>query len=114
PGDYYVTVTDGVGTSVTENFSITGQPGLFLDGTVIQTVVSCFEDCAAGYYMSNATFGGVGPYTATIDPPGPIITAGFSAISVSGLCAGGPYSITVTDSQGCSAEIQLLEVIIAE
>lgn len=114
PGEYYVTVTDGDGTNVTENFSITGQPGLFLDGTIIQTTVSCFEDCAGGYYASNSQFGGTGPYSATIDPPGPVVTTNFSGISVSGMCAGGPHTITVVDSQGCSAVIQITEVIEVE
>jgi gliding motility-associated-like protein len=90
-GTYTVTVTDSKGCTVTASYAVTQPPVLGM--TMAQTNVSC-----SGGSNGTATAtvsGGTTPYTYSWSP------SGGSAATASGLAAGS-YTVTVTDSKGCT------------
>jgi gliding motility-associated-like protein len=90
-GIYTVTVTDGAGCIVAETVTLTNPAGITLTGTVQAS------NCATptGQIAVTAT-GGTAPLTFAWSP------TGGSAATATGL-AGGDYTITVTDANGCTA-----------
>jgi gliding motility-associated-like protein len=97
PGNYSVVVTDMNGCTVSGNVNVSGSPPVSITGT--STAVSCFGG-------SNGT--------ATASPAGG--TPGFTyqwsdAMAQSGQTAinlsAGSYTVTVTDTQGCTNSIQV-------
>jgi gliding motility-associated-like protein len=91
-GTYTVTVTDSKGCILTSNYTIT-QP-LPVAITLSHTNVSCFNG-SNGTATASVT-GGTSPYTYSWSP------SGGTAATASGLAAG-TYTVTVTDSKGCTA-----------
>ncbi len=89
-GGYGVTVTDANGCTATDTVTIEASPSLVVDAT--STNVTCSANCDGT--AEAMAVGGTAPYTY-------IWSNGETTMSVTGLC-GGSYSVTVTDSKGCS------------
>ncbi|MCC9071455.1 T9SS type A sorting domain-containing protein [Flavobacterium sp. F-65] len=95
-GTYTVTVTDGIACTATKVFNIieTGTP---ITITPSHTNVSCFNG-ANGTATATVTGGtGVGTYSYSWAP------SGGTAATAAGLTVG-PYTVTVTDGNGCSKQ----------
>lgn len=93
-GDYSVTVTDGIGCTITDSTLIT-QP-LPLNSTSTSTDVTCFG--GSDGTITTTSSGGTTPYSYLWSP------GGQTTNSLSGLTAGN-YSYTVTDTNGCSFQV---------
>jgi gliding motility-associated-like protein len=90
-GTYTIVVTDAASCSITQTFTVT-QPAALVVSTSV-TDASCF-----GYSDGSATAavsGGTGPYQYAW-------TTG-SITNAASLLSAGPYTVTVTDSAGCTA-----------
>lgn len=89
-GTYTVDVIDDAGCSATENITIsTTSPPMV---TVTQTNNTCFGSCNASA-LANVS-GGTAPYSY-------LWSNNQTTSSISNLCSG-PYSVQITDSDGCS------------
>lgn len=95
-GTYVVTVTDSNSCSVTTSFTLLDPPPLTITDSIISNV-KCFGECN-GEAVVNAT-GGLGPITYTW--PG-----GKTGATQDSLCAG-VYTVTVSDSIGCTGTIDV-------
>ncbi len=91
-GTYTVLVTDATGCSATSTVTVTEPPSLNL--SVNLTDVQCFGDSNGAINLTVS--GGVSPYTYSWSNPA------VATEDLSGLSAGN-YSVTVTDSNGCTA-----------
>lgn len=91
-GTYTVSVTDGGGCSTTKSFTIT-QPASLPSATVTPTPVSCFGGTNGTAAVTGS--GGTAGYTFAW-------TGGATGTSISNLSSGN-YTVTVTDTKGCSA-----------
>jgi len=91
-GTYTVTVTDGVGETITSSANVT-QPDVLTATAGVISNVRCFggNDGAVSVDVS----GGTGPYTY-------LWTGGATGSSLSNLVAG-TYSVTVTDAHSCTS-----------
>jgi gliding motility-associated-like protein len=90
-GSYDITVTDNLGCSSTETFTV-NEPGvLAVNG--IATNVNCGTNDGS---ISTSVSGGTSTYTYSWTPNGETTS------SLSGL-VGGSYGVTVTDANGCTA-----------
>src|SRR5467141_4187449 len=93
-GSYTITVKDAVGCTTTRGVTIT-QPASALGASISsQTNVGCFGSSTGGVTVAGS--GGTSPYTYAIDG----VTFGNSS-TFSNL-AGGSYTITVKDANGCA------------
>ncbi|MES2798586.1 MAG: gliding motility-associated C-terminal domain-containing protein [Bacteroidota bacterium] len=90
-GSYSVTVTDNLGCSSTQSFTVSEPDALEVNG--IATDVICGS--TDGTISTNVT-GGTGPFTYAWTPNGEI-TDGLTSLFA------GNYSVTVTDDNGCAA-----------
>lgn len=101
-GTYYVSITDANNCSITDTVTIPNSSGPVIDSTT-QVNVLCFGNSTgeAEVYVS----GGQLPYTYLWDD-----LAGQTTPNATNLIAGG-YTITVTDSNGCtvSAPVNIIE-----
>lgn len=95
-GTYSVVVTDALGCTISQSYTIT-QPGLLVATPGTQTNVLCNggNNGAANITVT----GGTGVYNYNWTPGNPV---GDNTNSVSGLTAG-TWSVTVTDQNGCIA-----------
>ena len=91
PGTYTVVVTDANGCTATTTQAITQPAPLTVTPTFIN--VSCFGGSTGTATATPA--GGTGPYTY-LWMPGAFTTPSISSLSV------GSYTVTVTDSRGCT------------
>ena len=91
-GTYTVTVTDGVGETVTSGATVT-QPDVLTAAAGVTSNVRCFGGSDGAVNVSVS--GGTGPFTY-------IWTGGSTGSSVSNLTAG-TYYVTVTDAHSCTA-----------
>jgi hypothetical protein len=116
PGDYTLTVTDSQGNITQQQFTIIALPGLNAPGGLIDTVITCNYDCIGtrNLYYSNDGLGGVGPYSGSTDAPGATIFVSNYEIWAYDLCAGGPYTIDISDSQGCTSTYTIGEVVLLQ
>lgn len=92
PGTHIVTVTDATSATATATVTITQPPPITI--TMSTTSTSCNNFCNGT--ATGTPVGGVPPYTYMWSP------SGGTTPTASGLCAGA-YTITVTDSYGCTA-----------
>lgn len=88
-GPYTVLVTDALGCTATENYTITQPNAIIIDATVNDVVC----ESSLGSITTNVS-GGTGPYTYAWTPNGE------STSSITDL-PGGNYGLTVTDDEGC-------------
>ncbi|MEI7897761.1 MAG: T9SS type A sorting domain-containing protein [bacterium] len=93
-GSYTVTVTDGVGATVTSGATIT-QPTLLVATASVVSNVSCFQE--ANGAASTTVNGGSGSYTYTWSTNPVQHTAGATGLTA------GTYTITVSDAHTCTA-----------
>ncbi|MFH6987824.1 T9SS type A sorting domain-containing protein [Flavobacterium collinsii] len=96
-GTYVVTITDGNGCNVTQNFNIT-QPTA-VGGTIVATNVTC-NGANNGSATVTAT-GGTGAYTYVWSP------TGGTAATATGL-APGNYAVLITDANSCTTTVSTI------
>ncbi|ASS49290.1 MAG: hypothetical protein A3D31_03805 [Candidatus Fluviicola riflensis] len=96
---YTCTVSDGLGCTKTQNFTITAPPALVVTPSS-QTNVSCFGG-SNGAASINTPTGGAGGYTYNWTPGNP---TGDGSTAVTGLTAQ-TYTCTVTDANSCVASV---------
>ncbi|GJM33130.1 MAG: hypothetical protein DHS20C18_21310 [Saprospiraceae bacterium] len=96
-GDYSITVTDGVGCSVSRTHNIyIYESDLYISADVVNGVCGQYGSIWIDIYQSE------GPYTISwIGPVSGSVTINVDYYSIQNL-PGGSYSITVTDGDGCS------------
>ena len=99
PGTYIVTVTDTAGCKVIDT-AVVSQPASPLSINAVVSNVTC-NNANNGSITVSAT-GGTGSYTYKW-------TTGQTTATISGL-SGGPYTVTVTDGNGCT--MSLTETVI--
>jgi hypothetical protein len=92
PGTYYVTVTDAKGNTLTLSESISSSPPIVISETITNPYCS---GAASGVIELNVS-GGSGGYTF-------VWSNGMTQQNIMNLSSG-LYTVTVTDSQGCSAQ----------
>ncbi|GIZ10245.1 hypothetical protein FUMI01_29690 [Flavobacterium sp. UMI-01] len=95
--NYSVTVTDSNGCTAVANVTLTQPPTLTVATT--RTNTNCFGT-ATGTATANPS-GGTAPYTY-------LWFDGQTTKTAVNLAAGGPYTVTVTDAQGCSQSAQVV------
>jgi gliding motility-associated-like protein len=95
-GNYQLTVTDNVGCVYTVSVVVT-QPQAPLTLTEVHTNVSCFG--GANGTVNLTVSGGTGPYTYSWSNGSP-------TEDLNGLSAG-VFTVTVTDANGCSAQLSV-------
>ncbi len=99
-GTYSVTVTDANGCSLDLNNIFVGEPLPLANAGVTINSVSCNGSCDGSIQV--AVNGGTMPYTY-------LWSDGQTTADASGMCAG-TYSVTVTDANGCTLDINSLVV----
>lgn len=95
PGTWSVTITDALGCDITLTATITEPPPLTIVDVVVTDVLCNGGSTGA---VEVIAMGGTPAYQATW-------ASGQQGLSLGGLMAGA-YSATVTDANGCSAEVQ--------
>ncbi len=102
-GTYSVKVTDKNSCTSTQSITIT-QP-VPVAATITGSTSSC--NICNGTATANAT-GGTGPYTYSWAPTGQ------TTVTATGLCPNTTYTVTVTDSKGCTstASVTIMQTII--
>ena len=95
-GIWICTVTDANGCSATRNFVVT-QPASAVSGTTTVTNVACNGGTNGAINLTPS--GGTAPYTFSW-------TGGITTEDRTGLAAGS-YSVTITDSNGCSGVVNV-------
>lgn len=102
PGTYTVTVTDAEGETGSAEVELIATTALFPPAGPGVDIWSCEADCNGVLYQYWFPLNGVAPYSSTVDPPGPIANAYPGSLTVTGLCVGTTYTVTVTDAEGCT------------
>jgi gliding motility-associated-like protein len=104
-GTYSVKVTDANSCTSTQSITIT-QP-VPVSATITGSTSSC--NICNGTATANAV-GGTGPYTYSWAPTGQ------TTVTATGLCPNTTYTVTVTDSKGCTstATVTIIQTIIIQ
>mgnify|MGYP003634266883 FL=1 len=90
-GTYIVTTTDGNGCTSLDTFNITEPTNMTISAT--GTGANCFNVCDGS--ATATVVGGSAPFTF-------VWSNGTVGATVTGLCGGSSYDVTVTDAGGCS------------
>lgn len=108
PGDYTVTVTDGLNNTDQITATVEAVFAMGSGGTAIQLQPDCQNMCT-GIAVTPAPFGGVEPYNYPPD----VIEGGFGPeeLTIMGLCGPSFGTITIWDANGCPGEIDITGVI---
>ena len=107
PGDYTVTVIDGLSNTAQATGTVFAVFEMGNMGIPIQLQPDCQGMCT-GIATTSAPFGGTQPYNY---PPN--IFDNLGQLTVMGLCAGMPAVFTVTDVNGCPGTIDVSGAVIA-
>jgi gliding motility-associated-like protein len=99
-GTYVVTVTDDSGCTATASVVLTTAPSPTINVTSL-TAATCANPCSAT--VTATTTGGTAPVTISILP----------TVALNALCAGTTYTLTATDSKGCTSQTTVLPTITA-
>lgn len=99
---YGVTVTDSLGCSSTGSVSVVINPNPVANAGSNQSVVACPQACVilGGSPTGN---GGTPPFTYNWSPSTGISSISASNPKVCGINSSGTYTVTITDSHGCTA-----------
>ena len=100
PGTYVLLLTDGNGCTATETYTINEPPALNLQATVT-SLINCFGQTGS---ITATVTGGTANYTLTGIGAPQALTAGSPSHIYTGLVAG-TYTLTVTDSLGCTDQV---------
>lgn len=95
PGAWSVTITDFAGCDTTLLFNINEPPAITLD--LVTTAADCFDPCSGTATVDAA--GGTGALVILWQPDP---ATGQGTAFATGLCAGTPYTVTITDENGCT------------
>jgi uncharacterized repeat protein (TIGR01451 family) len=103
PGDYIVTVTDGLNNTAQATATVSG---LFELSTIDYFTFNmyqpdCMGQCTGIVQLDEASLMGVPPYNYQA----PIIQYGGGIVGLVGLCASSTYNIMVTDANGCAGTL---------
>ncbi len=96
-GTYSVTITDAVGCTATNSYSVSQPTVLSVTNSVTDPTCTVTGSVA----LSTSGGGGTTPYTWNWSRVSPAATASGSGLSIAGLSYG-TYTITVTSSAGCT------------
>jgi uncharacterized repeat protein (TIGR01451 family) len=108
PGDYTVTVTDGLSNTAQATATVEALFAMGSGGISIQLQPDCQGLCT-GIASAPLPFGGTPPYSY---PPGVSEGGGFPGeLAITDICASSPGTITIWDANGCPGEIDLIGVI---
>ena len=108
PGDYTVTVTDGLNNTDQTTATVEAVFAMESGGITTQLQPDCQGMCT-GIATAQAPYGGTLPYSY---PPGVIENSGFfGELTIMGICGPSFGTITVWDANGCPGEIDLTGVI---
>ncbi len=99
-GTYTISITDDQGITVTQEVTINSPTAVEVNEIIL---VSDTEDPACTGGITLMPSGGTGPYMISWSVPA------LSGFQVNGLCAG-TYEATVTDANGCTAELLRVEI----
>ena len=108
PGDYTVTVTDGLSNTAQATGTILAVFEMGNSGMAAPFQPDCQSMCT-GIAIAQAPYGGVEPYSY---PPG-VFPSGPGQLMIMGICAPSFGSITVTDANGCPGQIDLNGAVMA-
>ena len=104
-GPYDLQVLDGFGCDTTFTITVTEPDSVYANVTV--TNPSCFGACIGS--ATSAPSGGTAPYFYSWTPPtgNPALD---TVATFNNLCDGVPYTVTVTDAEGCSNDTTITPV----
>ena len=109
-GTYKVTIVDDNGCKLIDSLVV--KPGKILSMTPVVTNNKCFGDKAGKIFVTGNTAGGAAatPYIFTFNPGNVgVLNATATTFSYEQLAAG-KYSVTMSDGDGCTVSIPVLEV----
>ncbi len=102
PGYYEVTITDGSGISGTAGITVQSVPGLNVTWGS-QTIQGCDGVCEnLNYVATPCSFGGIAPYSISVDPPIGSASTSTCLVALQGMCPGQIYTALLTDDNGCA------------
>lgn len=102
PGDYTVTVTDGLSNTAQATGTIVAVLAMGSNGSAMQLQPDCQGMCT-GIAIASMPYGGVQPYNY---PPG-VFDDGIGQVTIMGLCAPTFGTISITDANGCPGSIDI-------
>ena len=108
PGDYTVTVTDGLSNTAETTATVTALFQMGDPGMPIQIQPDCMGMCT-GIALASPPYGGMQPYSY---PPN-VFDAGAGQLNIMGVCAEVYTTIDVNDAGGCPGSIILVPGTVA-
>jgi uncharacterized repeat protein (TIGR01451 family) len=106
PGTYTVTVTDALGGTASASATVAALFELNTAGLFASFQPDCSFGCMGIVEVLSEDFSGTAPYTYSEPPQSILGITGYPNV-----CAGDPYSITITDMNGCPGSVDLSSLI---